>query len=179
MLWALIIACLAIVPKVISHLIRPSKQEIQQTMLIEQHKFDNELDTISRLMTNNIFLNNSPNYEQSDLKRIKNSQLYNDNFKLYWRAYFIYFLEDLDSSLIEKTKYLGRKRNEVESMMLGRHITQSDLDIINKIQNDFVYDHKVHINGKYYTDREYLDSIISWHFYNNDDKDYGLRILKD
>lgn len=45
-LWALIIACLAIVPKVISYLIRPSKQEIQQTRLIEQNKFYNELDTI-------------------------------------------------------------------------------------------------------------------------------------
>ncbi|MFZ2895482.1 MAG: hypothetical protein WA008_06085 [Saprospiraceae bacterium] len=178
-LWSIILPCIALIPMTISYLTRPSQQELQQAKIVNQQKYDQELDTISRLLTKNIFINNSPYYDKTEIMRIKNSSLYDDNFKLYWRAYFIYFLEDLDSSRIEKTKVLGRKRNEVEAQMLGKIITQNDLDIINKLQNDFVYSHKVLIQNKYYSDKEYIDSLISWHFYHNDDKDYGLKIFKD
>ena len=176
-LWSLILSCLATIPRTISYLTRPSLAELLKEETLNQEKFNKELETVSMLMTKNIFLNNSPNYDINDIARIKKSPLYNSNFKLYWRAYFIYFHEDLDSSLIEKTKIFGQKRNEVESKMLGKLITQNDLDKINKIHNDIVYEHKVFIRNKYYTDKEYIDNIIRWHFYYNDEKEYGLKIF--
>jgi len=185
-LWAFILPCIALIPKTISYLTKPTQQELQQasklrlrTYELRQQKYEQELDTISRLMTKNIFLNNSSFYNKNEIMRIKSSRLNDNNFKIYWRAYLFYFWADLDSSLLEKTKILGQKRNEVESKMLGTIITQGDLDIINKIQYDFVYNHKVIIQNEYYTDKQYIDSLISWHFYKNDDKDYGLKIFKE
>lgn len=157
----------------------PSEREVAQKALENKQKFEVELNEISKLTTKNIFLNNTSIYDKSEIQKIKGSSLYGNNFQLYWRAYFIYFLEDLDSSLITKTKHIGQKRNEVESKMLGNIITQDDLDILNKIQNDFVYNHKVSIQNKIYTDKEYIDSLISWHFYKNDSIDYGLKIFKE
>ena len=156
-----------------------SPQEKQQATLIKQQTSEQELDTVSRLVTRNIFLNNSSYYNKEELARIKTSQIYDNNFQLFWRAYFIYFLEDLDSTLITKTKYIGQKRNEIESKMLGNIVTQDDLDVLNKIQNDIAYNHKVTIQNKTYTDKEYIDSLISWHFYKNAEKDYGLKIFKE
>lgn len=178
-MWSIILPCIALLPRTISYFTRPSQQQLQQAAVVSQQKFEQDLAKVSRLMTQNIFLNNSSHYDKNDIEGIKNSSLYDNNFKLYWRAYFIYYLEDLDSSIIEKNKVLGRKRNEIESKMLGNFITQEDLDKINKIQNDFVYDHRVFIKKKYYSDKEYIDSLISWHFYHNDEKDYGLKIFKE
>lgn len=159
--------------------IQPSQQKIQKKKVIRQQKYQQELDTVSKLIIKNIFINNSPHYDENEVLRIKNSFLYDNNFKLHWDAYFIYFLEDLDSSIIQKTKFLGHNRNDVESEMLGKAVTQEGLNKINKLQNDFVSDHKVFIRNRYYSDKEYIDSLIKWHFYHNGDNDYGLKIFKE
>jgi hypothetical protein len=157
----------------------PSQEELAQKAIDKKQIFEKELKSISELTTKNLFLNNTSTYDKNEIQKIKTSTLYDNNFKLYWRSYFIYFLEDLDSSLITKSKYFGQKRNSIESKMLDNIVTQDDLDIINKIHNDFVYEHKVIIQNKIYTDKEYIDSLISWHLYKNNDKDYGLNIFKE
>jgi hypothetical protein len=178
-LWSLIIPCIALVRETISYLTRPSQQQIQQIQQAYDQEYDQELEIISNLTTKNIFMNNTSTYNEKEIKKIKSSTIYDNDFKLYWRAYFIYFLEDLDSSLITKTKHLGQRRNEVESKMLGKFVTLNDLEILNKIQNSFVYEHKVIIQNKIYTDKEYIDMLISWQLYKNEEKNYGLKIFKE
>ena len=136
------------------------------------------LSDVSGFLTTQIILNNNPNYNKEIVASNHKSPLVTNEFKLYWRAYFLYFIEDLDSTIITKTKHLGERRNEVESAMLGKYITQASLDEFDKFENDFTYKNEVTINGIKYPSKELIDSLLSWHFYNYDDKDYGLKVFE-